>query len=159
MLSLAKLPVAAILLVILHITRSEVRKNDRPPSYVGNFVPFPFAELITNATAYILDNVSRARANSIRIHLRNVPVDATDKTVCNGGNGCGAQMTTVSNQALVFEAPLVGDTTASDIIVKGAHALVCGLDVFNASFLPKSPQARWVFASLLEYAIDMVEEQ
>ena len=79
----------------------------------GNFMPFPFSELITNATAYVLDNVSASSVNAVQVHLRNVPVASTDKTVCNGGNGCGAQMTTVSDQALILEAPLVHPVAAS----------------------------------------------
>ena len=125
----------------------------------GSFVPFPFAELITNATAYVLDNVTLPALHGVQVHLRNVPVDSTDKTSCNGGNGCGAQTTTVSNQALVFEAPLlqskaVTDSADADLEAKGATAVVCGLDIFNASVLPKSPQARWVFATLIDYALD-----
>ena len=132
----------------------------------GSFVPFAFAELITNATAYVLDNVSRSAAAGVRVHLRNVPVDATDKTVCNGGNGCGAQMTTVSSQALVFEAPLLlhnnsasTAATAGLAAAKGATALVSGLDMLNASFLPKSPQTRWAFAAMIDYALSTAANQ
>lgn len=126
----------------------------------GSFVPFPFAELIANATTYVLDDVPPPilAARGVRVHLRSVPVDATDKTICNGGNGCGAQMTMVSNQALVFEAHFVRSMTSmatatANLEVEGVTALVSGLDLLNASLRPKSPQAWWGFASMLDYAI------
>ena len=50
-------------------------------------------------------------------------------------------MTTVTNTPLVFAAPFLSNaTTTGDLVVKRATALVCGLDMFNASFLPKSPK-------------------
>ena len=124
----------------------------------GSFVPFPFSELITNATAYVLDNVSASAVNAVQVHLRNVPVAATDKTVCNGGNGCGAQMTTVSNQALVLELPVV-QSVAAGAAAPGASILISGLFMFNASALPKSPQARWAFASLVAHAVDKAKNK
>lgn len=119
----------------------------------GSFVPFPFGELITNATAYVLDNVSALVLRGVQVHVRSVPVDATDKTTCNGGNGCGAQLTTISNQALVMEAPLVRAEAAVSAIGRGAMAVVCGLDILNVSMLPKSPSAWWVFAALVDDAL------
>ena len=44
-------------------------------------------------------------------------------------------MTTVANTPFPSKA-----TTTGDLVVKRATALVCGLDMFNASFLPKSPK-------------------
>lgn len=120
-----------------------------------SFIPFPLSELVTNATAYNLDNVTLSAVESMQVHVRNVPVDSTDKTTCNGGNGCGAQMTTVTDTPLVFEAPFLKNVTTSGgaLAAKRATALVCGLDIFNASFLPKSPQAQWAFGSMIDYAV------
>ena len=75
-------------------------------------------------------------------------------------------MTTVSSQALVFEAPLLlhnnsasTAATAGLAAAKGATALVSGLDMLNASFLPKSPQTRWAFAAMIDYALSTAANQ
>jgi len=105
-----------------------------------SFLPFEFSQ-VGAGSAWTLDNATK-KASHIVTHVRAIPADgdygaSVDSSI--------TYVTTIKDYALVFEADLPSPSTA--------RVLVSGLNIMNSSGLPGVGPGRWIFDTLIQYAI------
>ena len=105
-----------------------------------SFLPFEFTN-VNAGSAWMLDNATKAAR--VVTHVRAIPAD--------GAYGATVMVNSIpytsliKDYALVFEADLPAPSTA--------RVLVSGLNILGGNGLPSAGPGRWIFDTLLRYAL------
>ena len=103
-----------------------------------SFMDFGFTSVVEKAQAFVLDDV-----NDTTVHIRSIPADIV----------ADSSDTLIHDNALVWERALPGAAAG------GGRFIVSGLSIFEqgSGQLRAEPAAKFVFGSLVDYAMQLAE--